>query len=371
MKNEYFGIGLMSGTSLDGIDLAFCKFQENKYEIFEAQTIPYSDQWISRLANLPSQNALSFWKTHVYLGHLLGETLSNFIKSNKIKPDFVASHGHTIFHNPNEKYTCQIGCGQTIVSYLNCYLVNDFRSQDVSLNGQGAPLVPFGEKYLFHEYEIFLNLGGFSNISVFDRKNEYYRAFDICGCNLVLNYFSHLYDGRSYDSEGEIARNGDLNIELLEDLDSFGYYEYPSSLGKEWLDENVFPLLLKKENCINNILRTYTEHIANQICSQLKNEVLLNNSKNSKILITGGGVYNTFLIERLKEKLDQINVEITIPDKKTIEFKEALIFAYLGLQTLKHQVNTIQSVTKAIKPVIGGSIHISPKQTTTIEYKFL
>ncbi|TYP97328.1 anhydro-N-acetylmuramic acid kinase [Tenacibaculum adriaticum] len=349
MKNELiYVIGLMSGTSLDGIDLVYVEFNKTNYKDFKiisAKTIGYSAEWKSDL-----QNAIIFSKERISeldieYGILLGETINNFINELNIeKVNFIASHGHTIFHQPEKGITLQVGNGQKIANITKNKVICDFRTQDVLLGGQGAPLVPIGDELLFSDYDYCLNLGGFANIS-FKRGNERI-AFDICPVNIVMNHYMQKL-GFAYDDDGKIASEGKINNELLAELNSLDFYkkEPPKSLGLEWVKKEIFPIINNLETDIPTVLRTFVEHCAVQISSVLE--------KNKSILITGGGAFNGFLIRKIKEYL---GLEIELPSKEIIDFKEALIFAFLGLLKSEEKVNCLKSVTGAKKNHSSGEI---------------
>jgi len=287
-------------------------------------------------------------RLNIVYGKFLGNQVAYFINKNNLKPHFVSSHGHTIFHQPQNSFTFQAGAGAAIAAECKLPVVCDFRTLDVALGGQGAPLVPIGDKLLFNEYEYCLNLGGFANVSF-----EYYNqrlAFDICPVNIVLNHYTQKL-GIEYDKNGDIASKGTLNKNLLDKLNSLEFYSLPAntpkSLGKEWVQKYIIPLIDSFNESNENILATYIEHIVMQLFKSIT-------KKNAKVLISGGGVYNTFLINRLKV-ISGLN--IIIPDKNTIEFKEALIFAFLGVLRVKNEINTLKSVTGAIADSSGGSVY--------------
>jgi len=350
MKTEYNVIGIMSGTSLDGVDLAFCNFilVKNKwsFKIINAETTHYSNEWKKKLQKAKKSTSLELTELHNDLGIYFGKITKKFILKNKIKPDFISSHGHTIFHQPEKKLTLQIGNGAAIASETGITTVCDFRSLDVALNGQGAPLVPIGDKLLFADFDYCLNLGGISNVS-FEEKNKRI-AFDISPANIVLNYLSRK-KGKEFDKNGELASKGNIDKNLLNKLNYLKYYKqkHPKSLGIEWIEKNIFPLIEKSNTSIENKLRTFCEHIAIQISNVLKN-------KNSKTLVTGGGAHNKFLIKKIKEYSES---EIIIPDKKIIDFKEALIFAFLGVLRIRNEVNCLSSVTGADRDNCGGVVY--------------
>lgn len=349
----YNVIGLMSGTSLDGLDIAFCRFTVDnnnwQFEILNAETKPYSETWKEQLLALEKADANTFQKINFDYGYYLGRHVSDFMIKYGVKADFVASHGHTIFHQPDKKYTVQIGAGSAIASGCMMPVVCDFRSLDVALGGQGAPLVPIGDKLLFAEYDYCLNLGGFANISY--ENNGKRIAYDICPVNIVMNAICEKM-GKPYDDGGKIARSGMVSKYLLNEFNQLGFYKLPAdgpkSLGKEWVIENIDPIIGQYEIADNDLLCTFCEHIAMQVSK------IISGKKNAKLLITGGGTYNEFLIERIKELTP---VQIVIPEKKIIEFKEALIFAFLGVLRMREEINCLKSVTGARKDSSGGAIY--------------
>jgi len=351
--HQYKVIGVMSGTSLDGVDIAFCIFKfDNKkwsYQIVRSATYPYDAPWQQRLQTLETKTASEFAKTHADYGHYLGKLIAKFITDYKIKPDFVASHGHTIFHQTDKHFTAQIGDGAAISAETGLPVVCDFRSMDVALGGQGAPLVPIGDKLLFADYDYCLNLGGISNISY--EKDTERIAFDICPVNMGLNYLAQKIS-QPFDNNGDIARSGIMNAKLLAELNNLPFYgsNPPKSLGKEWFLSSFLPVLEKSTISVADKLRTVVEHIALQI---RQNVPQADDSK--KLLLTGGGALNSFLVERIKSN---VAVEVCIPDIETINYKEALIFAFLGVLRLRKEINCLQSVTGALNDNIGGAVYM-------------
>lgn len=345
-----FAIGLMSGTSLDGVDLVYVSFEKEEmhsFEIIHAKTYSYSDEWKQKFQKAFSQSKSKINELDLEYGNYLGNLINIFIIEFQIDTvEFVASHGHTIFHKPNEGITLQIGNGEIISKIANQKVVCDFRTQDVKFGGQGAPLVPIGDKLLFSEYDYCLNLGGFANVS-FDKNNERI-AFDICPVNIVMNHYTFKL-GLEYDDKGKLASEGEINYQLLKELNSLSFYtdNKPKSLGYEFVVDTIFPLINKFNLSVNDILRTFVEHVVFQISSKIKYK--------GKLLITGGGTFNTFLIDVLKKRI--LN-QIIIPEKEIIDFKEALIFAFLGLLRVDNQVNCLKSVTGAKKDHCSGQIFV-------------
>jgi anhydro-N-acetylmuramic acid kinase len=344
----------MSGTSLDGLDIALCRFKKAdkgyKFKVLAVQTIPHSANLKLKLKNIYLAKALDIVKLHHEFGKYLGESTSRFLKDNKLKAEAISSHGHTIFHQPQQGFTTQIGCGATIAAITGTTTVCDLRSLDVALGGQGAPLVPIGDKLLFSEYDSCLNLGGIANIS-FDKKGRRL-AFDICICNMALNFLAER-NKKAFDAEGKMAKIGKVNTELLKKLNALEFYKIKGSrsLGYEDFEERFLPLFKKTANT-NDLLATFTEHIAQQIAG------ILNANKLKTVLITGGGVFNTYLITLIKQKT---KCKIIIPGKTIINFKEAIIFAFLGYLRLHHRINTISTVTGAKSNSIGGAVYTMDK----------
>ncbi|MDM1297307.1 anhydro-N-acetylmuramic acid kinase [Empedobacter falsenii] len=346
MKNSTFCIGLMSGTSLDGLDICYVRFDDNQvFEILHAETIDYSSDWRTKLTEAFQYSAMDLCQLDVEFGYFLGEKVKEFIHKNKIeKVDFVASHGQTIFHQPQKSFTFQIGNGAAIASRCQQKVVCDFRTQDVILGGQGAPLVPIGDELLFSNYEACLNLGGFSNISM--NRNGKRIAFDICPINIVLNHYAKQL-GFDFDKNGERAEQGHINTTLVEELNLLNYYHqpFPKSLGFEWVMNEFLTIVDKYDISTEDKLRSCVEHFAIQI----KNTFVLYDINN--VLITGGGVRNLFFINRLRELS---TVEIIIPIDNLIDFKEALIFAFLGYRRVHNEINCLASVTGASKDHSSG-----------------
>lgn len=342
----------MSGTSLDGLDIALCRFKKvknaYKFKVLAAQTIPYSSNLKLRLKNIYSAKALDIVILDREFGKFVGENTKNFLKTTKNKADAICSHGHTIFHQPGLGFTTQIGCGATIAAETKLSTVCDLRSLDVALGGQGAPLVPIGDKLLFGEYDSCLNLGGIANIS-FDKKGQRL-AFDICICNMVMNFLAEK-NKKSFDEGGKMAAKGKVNKELLKKLNSNNFYKIKGSrsMGYENFEREILPLL--KGNT-NDLLATCAEHIAQQIAG------VLNINKLETVLITGGGAFNTHLIALIKQKT---KCKVVIPNKTIVNFKEAIIFAFLGYLRLHHKMNTLKTVTGAKSNSIGGAVYLMEK----------
>lgn len=350
----YNVMGIMSGTSLDGLDICYCTFsistdQQWNFEIKNTDTISFPTSIKNKLSNAITFNGLELALLHNEFGNFTGQAVNNFIAHHRLnKNDIhaISSHGHTIFHQPENKLTLQIGNGANISSITQLPVVCDFRTGDMSLAGQGAPLVPIGDQLLFSEYDNCLNLGGIANISF---QTQQRIAFDICPANIVLNKLANTL-GQDYDNKGEMAKSGSLNTSLLKELNALDYYKtpYPKSLGIEWIEQTIFPILASSNISTEDKLNTFTQHISIQIANHL--------TEGSTTLVTGGGAYNSFLIERIKTNS---NSRIILPKKHIIDFKEALIFAFLGILRIRQETNVLKSVTGASTNNIGGCIYQS------------
>jgi anhydro-N-acetylmuramic acid kinase len=343
-------LGLMSGTSLDGLDLAYCTFslQRNRwrFEIDQAVTVKYTAAIRRRLLSAETAGAAALAETDAWFGRWMGIQARQFLLKYKLKPDLLASHGHTIFHQPEKGFSLQIGSGAYLAAQSGLLTVCDFRSGDVALGGQGAPLVPIGDELLFGDYNQCLNLGGIANISYKQKGKRI--AFDICPVNLVLNFLSEKLN-KSYDKGGRLAAGGKLIPGLLNQLNAapFFHTEGPKSLGKEWVIAEVIPVLQARKEPLADILHTYCRHIATQIAYRA-----LPGAKN--MLVTGGGAYNTFLLECVREVWKG---KLVVPGDKIIQFREALIFAFLGLLRVQGKTNCLRSVTGASRDSIGGCMY--------------
>lgn len=351
-RENYNVIGVMSGTSLDGIDLAHIFFTVTdgnwQFEIAECETVAYDSDWIQTLKSAVDFNPHQLQKLNADYTLLLGHIIFDFIDRNHIKNlDAVCSHGHTILHQPHNGLTLQIGNLREIAAMVNQKVVCDFRVQDVDLGGQGAPLVPIGDRILFADYDYCLNLGGFSNVSFEQKENRI--AFDISAVNTVLNFYANAL-GFDYDDRGRIAASGRLNSELLGRLNALDYYQkpFPKSLGFEYVKQMILPLIESFDIATEDKMHAFCEHIAVQIAAALPNP-------SGKMLVTGGGAYNDFLISRMQFHLPQM--QVVIPEPKILEFKEALIFALLGVLKLRNEINVLASVTGAKHDHSSGKIH--------------
>ena len=348
--SHYRVLGIMSGTSLDGLDLAYCQFHwvnhTWSFSIDQAETLAYPDKWRQKLQIKKDRSQEALVELHNHYGSYIGEQARWFLDKHNLKVDFIASHGHTLFHEPGKKISFQLGNGPFIAASSGITTLWDFRSLDIALGGQGAPLVPIGDELLFADYKYCLNLGGFSNISFNDNNRRI--AFDICPVNIILNALAR-EAGYPYDKDGWLASRGQSHQKLLDELNNLSFYQQkgPKSLGIEWVNRYMVPVLNKYDISAADKLNTLTDHISFQI------QKIINQYGKGKILLTGGGAYNTFLIDKLR---DYLGDELIIPEPLLIDYKEALIFAFLGTLRKRNQINCLSSVTGARQDSSCGNI---------------
>ncbi len=341
----------MSGSSLDGLDLAYCKFtfKENhwEYQIIQTETVSYSNYWKEKLTEARSLTSGELKQLHVSFGRYLGEVSHNFILRHEIdEPELIASHGHTVFHAPEKGFSFQLGRGDMIAKVTQIATVSDFRNDDIRQGGQGAPLVPIGDELLFSDYEACINIGGIANISF--KKNNRRVGYDICAANQMLNALS-MELGMVFDKNGDTASRGMVDEALLVKLEGDGYFnrKYPKSLSNQYVQKHFVKMVMEHRGSIPNKLATVVEHISKQIVHSLEG------LPPGKMLITGGGAHNRFLINIIRNKTTH---QIVVPDAVLVDNKEALIFAFMGVLRLKNKVNCLASVTGARHDSIAGII---------------
>lgn len=348
-------LGLMSGTSLDGLDIAHVEFnitgEHYTFQLIHSKTYELPVSIKHQLESIPNALAHSVFKLNQEIGSHYADCVNAFISEHRIEKNTlaaIASHGQTVFHQPHLGYTVQLGCGTTLAYRTGIQVINNFRALDIAAGGQGAPLVPIGDHLLFQGLaEGFLNIGGFANLSfVRDTKNV---AYDIGPGNLPLNAYAQKL-GFAYDDNGLLSKSGIINQALLTDLNNLAYYSLaaPKSLGTEWLMNSFYPLI-PNDLDPHSVIATLCEHIAQRIAREI------NHYKLESIYVTGGGAHNTYLLDRIQ---NYTSCKWVIPNKEIIEFKEALIFAFLGLRYLEGKHNALASVTGAQKNVCGGSLHL-------------
>ena len=358
------GIGLMSGSSLDGLDIALCKFVldnetqlVNHWELLKAETVPYPPVWEDRLKQLTKASAYQLAEAHANLGYLWSQMIATFLEDTPQSPDYIASHGHTIFHYPESRFTTQIGDGATMAFHCEIPVITDFRSTDVAAGGQGAPLAPFADLHLFKGSQLFLNLGGISNISA--HTNKGWIAFDIAPANQMLNFLANQI-GFSFDPEGKYARKGHLQPALMTQLSANSYFQKPppKSLDNTWVQAEIIPIIDRFECTVEDKLHTSCVFIARQIANAISFLELGQNGM--QLLVTGGGALNHFLIECLENALPN-NIQLSLPDLQIIQYKEAILMALLGAYRLEGWPNTLGTVTGASGNTVGGAIYWGAK----------
>lgn len=353
-KQKYKVLGLMSGTSLDGVDVACCNFQYKndqwQFKIEKAITVPYTTSWMKKLSQAHQLSSAQLLQLHTDYGKYLGDLCKRFFSLYGIKKvDFIASHGHTIFHQPEKGFTFQLGSGNALHTASGKPVVCDFRSLDVALGGQGAPLVPVGDHYLFSDYDACLNLGGIANLSQLVKAKRL--AFDICFANMGLNYLA-AKKGKTYDQGGAMAANGTLNTIMLKNLSKV-YARIESkrpSLGREFFEQHIMPVLDDDKIDLNDRLNTFTESVAIRIASSLNY-----GKRRMTVLCTGGGAFNSYLIYRLMEQCGD-KADLIIPEPDVVKFKEALVFAFLGVKRVRNEINCLKSVTQATRDCSSGML---------------
>lgn len=359
----YRVMGIMSGSSLDGLDIAFIELEELSgrwsFHILQAECAPYSDEWSNKLRNAVHLSARDYLLLHTEYGHYIGMQVKEFMVKHALdfQVSLIASHGHTTFHMP-PLMTGQIGDGAAIAAETGLPVVSDLRAVDVALGGQGAPIVPIGEKLLWPSTSMFLNIGGIANISINGADN--YLAYDICPANRVLNMLA-LLNGKEFDDNGQMAATGQVNERLLAQLNALPFYaqSYPKSLANDFGTDVVYPLVLASGLSVEDMLCTYTEHIAVQVAHEVENHLQQVNEIAPQILVTGGGALNNFLIDRLQYHLEAMRVKVDRPDEQIIQYKEALIMGMLGVLRWREETTALSSVTGATRDSVGGALWIS------------
>ena len=358
---QYNVIGLMSGSSLDGLDIAYIRFEETagkwQFEILESTCFPYSEEWKLKLAGLTGLPAKDYLLLHTAYGQYLGNCVNKFLDEKNLdyRVQLISSHGHTAFHFPSQHMTAQIGDGASIAAVTGIRTITDLRSVDVALGGQGAPIVPIGEKLLFPEYDLFLNIGGIANLSA---NGETFIGFDVCPANRVLDLLA-AGTGKGFDEDGAMASAGNVDGNLLEQLNAFDYYRlpYPKSLSNEFGLREIFPVILKAKLSLPDALRTYVQHIVVQVSESLfKLKKELSGKEELRLLITGGGAHNRFLTNKLKEAVSASGIECVIPPANLVNYKEALVIALMGALRWREDINVMHSVTGATKDSSNGAL---------------
>jgi len=359
---KYHAIGLMSGSSLDGIDLALTTFEVETqpkgelrvlhWEIEKSKTIPYPAQWVSDLQKAPEMSGLELSLLHSKLGNYFGQVVLEFSKETDSPIDYISSHGHTVFHYPQKKMTLQIGDGAAIAALTGIDVFDNFRLQDIAAGGEGAPLAPIVDAYLFPEIKYTLNLGGIANINI--KTANGYLAYDLCGANQILNALSK-EAGKEYDENGQIAAKGQIIPKLLRQANQWDYLRLapPKSLDNRQVQNHTVRLFSSYPSPLEDRMFTAVHHIGYQIAASIHPHV---GFVPEQLLITGGGALNTFLVSVIKEYLSP-NIEIIKAPDSLINFKECVLMGLLGLLNIYQLPTTLPSVTGAKWKTVGGCFH--------------
>jgi len=346
---DYYVIGVMSGSSLDGLDVCLTKFNREErwnFSIEASETFEIPESLRLRLKKADQLPAADLFELDVAYGEWIGSALKSWSSKINSPIELIGVHGHTVFHEPSKGFSIQIGSGSKISLITQLPVVDDFRTKDILLGGQGAPLVPFGEHHLFPNIKIFINLGGIANISFHEEKIS---AWDIAPCNQVLNHFAQQL-GYPFDFNGELAASGTIDADWQSHLNTLNYFHQapPKSLSNQWTKE----VLKNTPSNPIDALRTYVEFLAEQISDTLNNI-----SEGDQVMISGGGAFNKFLIDTINNKIIQ-RAQIIVPQKELVEYKEALIFGFLALQKKLGLVNIFSSSTGSRRDTVGGTLHL-------------
>ncbi len=349
----------MSGSSLDGLDIAHVQLDEVRgkwtYQLLHTACIPYANNWLHSLQQAANMQVGEFLKLNTDYGRYLGEKVNEFIAENGIEHQvhFIASHGHTVFHEPEHRTTFQLGDGAALAATTKLPVISDLRSLDVALGGQGAPIVPIGDKMLFSDYDYLLNIGGIANITVYEHGNPV--AFDICPANQIMNNLASRV-GKLMDENGAMAASGKLLPGLLDELNEALYYRLlpPKSLSNEAAQDIIFPKLSQSEHSVADMLHTMCVHIAQQVAAAVRQSP--HGKEMASLVATGGGAFNGFLVEQLRQELSPLNVTVVVPDAEVVKYKEALVMALIGTLRWREETNVLSSVTGAVKDSCGGAL---------------
>lgn len=349
----------MSGSSLDGLDIVYTWLEESrcewKFEIKQAECIAYEDDWIEVLRHASILNVGNFLKLHTKYGHYLGQKVNGFIERHDLQHQvhFIATHGHTAFHEPQHKTSFQLGDGAALAAATGLPVISDLRSLDAALGGQGAPIVPIGDKLLFAGFDYWLNIGGIVNITA--REGGKLIAFDVCPGNQILNALAGR-EGKLMDEEGRMAKQGVVLQDVNDSLNGKEYYKRqpPKSLSNEAARDLVFPAMFESAHPTNDLLRTAVQHIVVQVANAVAQFPA--DKEEAKMLVTGGGAFNNFLVDELNIALQQSGISIIVPDERVVKFKEALVMALIGALRWREETNVLCSATGAMRDSISGAI---------------
>lgn len=373
------GIGLMSGTSLDGIDAVISSIedtQENvQLHIINANTYPYNSEILKKIRQALHDEASSsrlLCSLNVELAYEYSKCVFAICEESGIDihdVDFIACHGQTIYHitentNNEVRSSLQLGDGSVLANLTNTTVVSNFRTADITVGGQGAPLVPFADYVLFQHNDktrLLQNIGGISNVTCLPKggsKKEVF-AFDNGPGNMMIDYAMQKLFNKKYDNNGETAKQGDLISEMFDEILSLEYFnlEPPKSTGRELFGNHYTATILEKYKHYSkhDIIATLSHITAFSIADSYK-KFILSTFTIDEVIISGGGAYNGYLLKLIKSYLDFEDVFILEEFGYSSEYKEALAFLILGNETLEFNPSNIKNATGASKDVILGQV---------------
>lgn len=348
-------LGIMSGSSMDGIDLAICEFpKEGSYILHKSETIPLPDQLSDRITGFASLNPFEIADLDADFSLFVAQTINNFIGDFAGKIGLIVSHGHTIYHNPPKNVSWQLGNGGIIASKCGIDTLCDLRIQDVTLGGEGAPLASTLDFHIFKNHDLLINLGGIANVSLRGLENKLL-SWDVGPCNQILNALA-ARNGMKYDDEGKLARKGIAIDEIMESWQKLDYFnrEVPKSLDNSWVRQNFIEPILMLPYPNGDLLATSVEFLARQLADDIRK----NSGFNMEGLVTGGGAHNTYLIERINAHCSDLGVKVQPAARELIDYKEAILMAFMGHLYQQKRANTVSSATGAVKDIQAGGLYL-------------
>ncbi|MDX1667195.1 MAG: anhydro-N-acetylmuramic acid kinase [Saprospiraceae bacterium] len=372
VRKVYRGLGLMSGSSMDGIDLALCRLVIKQpapgrvieeWQLEHCNTHPLPDKWKDRLKRLPDASARDISRDHTAFGRFLASVVQPFIARCPHPPDFISLHGHTIFHEPEAGFTLQLGDGETLAALTGYTVVDDFRKKDIAAGGQGTPLAPIADQMLFWGRTFYLNLGGIVNISCVSQNATL--ACDITGGNQLLDYLARQL-GAAFDAGGELARNGEVIPALIDLAEALPYHQqsYPKSLDNRWVRESLIPVFDKFEAGVEDKLNSACRFIARQIArmiANIKDDLKLDGNAHV-MMVSGGGAKNLYLLDCIRAECPTLELEV--PEDVWVDYKEASLMALMGVLRLEGVPNCLASATGASMDTVGGAVHWGWRKNT-------
>lgn len=342
----------MSGSSLDGLDIAIATFaSRDTYDVVFNKHCALPSQLASELNKAASYNIKDYLELESKFTDFIAKELQN-ITNQYQDINLIAIHGHTVHHDPDSGYSCQMVNAGRLASLTGLDVLADFRNQDIGLGGQGAPLAPIVE-HLLGSQAAYLNLGGIANISL--HKSGSIVGYDVSPCNQLFNHFAKL-NGLEYDDKGLLGRKGAIDQNLLNQWSALPYFQVdaPKSMDNQWLVHNFISTLeddKSEDQC----------HTAYQFVShQIAKSVINNLSEGDRVMCTGGGSYNDYLIQLIQDKIKSKSIQLVFPPKELIDYKEAILMSYMGYLYLNNKPNTLSSVTGASRSASVGGYYKAP-----------